>query len=351
MGGVEDFRTQAQACARLGSPMYADLITRLADDLQAGGVTATLVAPYADAPGPAAIALRLVGGLHRLVLDGQVPELAEYYPSVGGQYDGDAAWSLVQAALRDHVDALAQTMTSPPQTNEVGRSAALMAGLLSLGEPAGLPVRLFEIGAGAGLNLLVDRYRFVDEAGGEYGDPQSPVVIDHAWPARALSARTVTVTERLGCDISPISLRSDADENRLLSYVWPDMTVRFERARAAAQIARADPPTVRQQRALDFVSELTIEEDALTVLWHSVMWQYVDPPERDGILELVAALSAQSSDSSPLLHLRLEPRRRKPGGEHEFLLAADLCRGASKSTIVAHAAPHGPPVEWEVEWE
>ncbi|GAB3305743.1 DUF2332 family protein [Epidermidibacterium keratini] len=347
MSAVDHFRTQAEGCGRLGSAMYADLIARLADDLQAGGPTDVLVAPYADASGPAAIALRLTGGLHRLVLDGAVPELAAYYPSVGGEYDGDAAWPHVEAALRDHADAIAETMTSPPQTNEVGRSAALMAGLLALSQYGDLPVRLFEIGAGAGLNLLVDRYRFVDDEGREYGAADSDVVITNAWPARELSARTVTITERLGCDISPISLESDADENRLLSYVWPDMSERFDRARAAVHIARTNPPTVRQQRALDFVSDLTLQDGTLTVLWHSVMWQYVDPPERDGILEQIASLSMGASDQAPLLHLRLEPRRRKPGGEHEFLLAADHCRGGSQSTIVAHTAPHGPPVEWE----
>jgi alkylation response protein AidB-like acyl-CoA dehydrogenase len=33
------FHRQAEACANLGSLMYADLLTRLADDLEAGGVT------------------------------------------------------------------------------------------------------------------------------------------------------------------------------------------------------------------------------------------------------------------------------------------------------------------------
>ena len=37
MDWVEAFREQAEGCARLGSPMYADLLARVADDVADGG--------------------------------------------------------------------------------------------------------------------------------------------------------------------------------------------------------------------------------------------------------------------------------------------------------------------------
>ena len=46
------FRDQAGACERLGSPMYAELLGRLADDLEAGGVTRTVLTGHEDDPGP-----------------------------------------------------------------------------------------------------------------------------------------------------------------------------------------------------------------------------------------------------------------------------------------------------------
>src|SRR3954465_11582805 len=80
------FRDQARACEELGSPMYAELLAGLADDLEAGGPTARVLAGHEDAPGPSGLALRLAGSVHRLVLAGTAPPLAAYYPSTGGTW-------------------------------------------------------------------------------------------------------------------------------------------------------------------------------------------------------------------------------------------------------------------------
>ncbi len=66
---VAAFRRQADACAELDSPMYADLLHRTAADLEAGGPVCTVLAGHEDDPGPSAIALRLLGSVHRLVLE------------------------------------------------------------------------------------------------------------------------------------------------------------------------------------------------------------------------------------------------------------------------------------------
>ena len=101
---------------------------------------------------------------------------------------------------------IAAFLDSPPQTNEVGRSAALFGGLLQVlgtAEHPDLPVRLVEIGASAGLNLLADRfvYRAADGSTWSAGDP-TPVVLDPAWESRPPGILpAVRVAERLGCDL------------------------------------------------------------------------------------------------------------------------------------------------------
>ena len=100
------FRTQAQACAHLGSPMYAALLSALADDLADGGVTGHVLRGHEDDPGPSGLALRLAGSIHRLVLEGRAPELAALYPTmaVAGRTRAPAtSWRSSVAAVTTYV--------------------------------------------------------------------------------------------------------------------------------------------------------------------------------------------------------------------------------------------------------
>ena len=204
MDVVAAFRTQAEACEQLGSGMYAELLARLADDLAAGGPTARVLRGHEDDPGPSGLALRFAGGLHRLVLSGAAPELGAYYPSVGGTWASDGV-PVVLDLLDRRGDEVRPLLEHAPQTNEVGRSAALLGGLLRVSERWRLPVRLFELGASGGLNLRADRFRYTDDSGGGWGDPRSPVLLEGAWQGSALPR---TARSRWSSAVAATSTRS-----------------------------------------------------------------------------------------------------------------------------------------------
>jgi hypothetical protein len=86
-------RVQGRSAAQLGSPLYADLLPRIADDVAAGGPCWAVLQHFADEPTSAAVSLRFMAAVHRLVLRRQAPELAMHYPSVGGQAGVDGAWA------------------------------------------------------------------------------------------------------------------------------------------------------------------------------------------------------------------------------------------------------------------
>lgn len=86
--------------------------------------------------------LRLCGGLHALVRRGDAPGLARHYPP-HPLPDEAALWQAVGQTLADAGGALLPWLDSPPQTNEVGRGAALMSGLLVVAARFGLPVELY----------------------------------------------------------------------------------------------------------------------------------------------------------------------------------------------------------------
>ena len=88
--------------------------------------------------------LRLFGGLHRLVLTRRDAGLAAVYPPIDVSDDTLAA--AVSAAIGRHDHDLHDILMSPPQTNEVGRSAMLLPGFLWLARRFGPKLDILEIG-------------------------------------------------------------------------------------------------------------------------------------------------------------------------------------------------------------
>ncbi|MEO9325985.1 DUF2332 domain-containing protein [Nocardioides sp. C4-1] len=347
------FRSQAEACAHLGSPMYGVLLTRVADALAAGGDAAEpfarVLAGHEDDPGPSALALRFAGSVHRLVLERRAGALAAYYPSVGGTFEPDGAWTALRGLVEAEPDAVREWLDRPPQTNEVGRSAALVAGLLEVTRATGLPVRLVEIGSSGGLNLLADRFCFVDDRGRAHGDPASPVRLDDAWagpgPWRAADVRWPHVVERTGSDLMPIDVATTAGRLALTAYVWPDIGARHERLRGALRLAAQHPVEVRRAGALETVERLELVEGTVTVLWHSVMWQYLDRAEQDAVRDRLERLGAQATTTAGFAHVALEPGRRTSEEDRRFWLSVRRWPDGGDELHVG-AGPHGPPIVW-----
>lgn len=336
--------------------MYAQLLGRLADDIDARGPTSNMLFGHEYDPGPSALALRFMGGLHRLVLSGRAGRLGAYYPSVGGTWNLDAAWPHVRNVMDERRADLVRALDQPPQTNEVGRAAALLGGLLRVADRMMLPIRLFEIGASAGLNLRADRFRYTfarfdpnvaDPGTAAWGPEASPVRLDDAWrgPLPPLDA-PLDIIERTGSDLSPVDPTTPEGRLAVESYVWPDMPGRIERVRGALAVAREVPAPVRELDALAAVRELELVPGTSTVLWHSVMWQYLDPADREAIDRRIDELGAQGTPEMPFAHLGLEPLRRSSGGPHEFVVFLTTWPWGER-TVLGTAPPHGIPTAWE----
>jgi hypothetical protein len=347
MDAAAAFRTQARACEQLGSPMYGELLARLADDLEAGGPAARVLDGHEDDPGPSGLALRLAGGLHRLVLGGGAPELAAFYPTVGGSWRS-AGVAAVLDLLDQRGDEVLPLLEHAPQTNEVGRSAALLGGLLRVVGGRGLPVRLFEIGASGGLNLRADRFRYADDTGATWGDPDSPVLLEGAWRGAALPRDgELTVVERGGCDVNPVDVTTEDGRLTLTSYVWPDMTARHARLAGAIALARTEPVPIERADAASYVEGLAPVSGRVTVLWHSVMWQYVPRDQQERATARLEALGAEATEDAPLVRLFAEPTRRAPRDRHRFWVVAQVWPGDGERRFLGQMAPHGMPVTWE----
>jgi hypothetical protein len=344
-GLAAQLRWQAEACAVLGSPFYATILGHLAEDAEAGGPTARVLAGHEHDPFDSILTLRLLGGVHRRVLSGLEPALAARYPSTGGDGDADAAVGPLLAVLDAQIDELREALERPPQTNEVGRAAPLVGALWHLQSIRTLPVRLVEIGASAGLNLLADRFRFEGD-GQTTGPAGSPVVFHDAWRgAVPRVGAQLEVVERLGCDRSPVDPASDEGALTLMSYVWPDQTERVERLRGALAIAREVPARVIRASAAELLAELGPVEGTWTVVWHSVMWMYLEDAERDAVLAQLERVGAEGGERAPLAHIGFEAPGLAARSGIAFEVTGRTWPGGPER-VLGHAPAHGLPVEW-----
>lgn len=340
-------RLQAAGCRRLGSPFHGDLLEQMAQDLEDGGPVTALLAPWADADLRRMIddaaPLRLLGALHDLVLSGDEPALAATYPRPGRETDAATVGLVARAAIIRHQDRLAAFMAYEPQTNEVRRSVCLAPGFLTIAHDAGLPLRTFEVAASAGLNLSWDRYRYrFGEA--VWGDPESSVVMDTEWTGgRALVEARVEVIERAACDRRPIDLTDPVQRRRLLAYIWPDQFERLDRIRAAIDLALSLGVTVEAADAVAWTARVAAPHPgAVTVLYHSVFWQYMPAESQAALARTIADLGAKATPDAPFAWLRMEP---PPGNMAAMEVRLTMWPGG-EDRVLAEVHPHGASVKW-----
>jgi hypothetical protein len=331
---------------QIGSPLYGDLLARAADDLLAGGPVATLLDGHLETRAAEVIALRMLGGAHALALSGRAPDLAAWYPSAGGSIDTEPgspnAWAALRATLAEQRDAIRPWLDWPPQTNEVGRAAALIGGLLHVSASAALPVRLVEVGASAGLNLRADRF-CVSGDSGSYGDPRSPVVLRHGWQGAKPPDVQVDVVDRTGGDLAPIDPVTPLGQLTLTAYIWPDQADRLARLRGALAVAERVPADLRAESATQTVSRVELVPGTWTVLWHSIFRQYLTEPQRIELAEGVAALGAAATQQARFAYLYLEQSRQ--GG-----CPVVLTTWPGHREVLGNATAHGIPVHWSQQW-
>ena len=289
-----------------------------------------------------AMPLRVAGGLHWLVLSGADRRLEPAY--AGELTDQEAIDELVAAIATEWDAKLLPWLDHPPQTNEAGRSAGIMGGLLWLARRLGPRFELNEIGASAGVNTMIERHRY-DLGGVTVGPADSPMLIKPEWRGPPPPAGEVEFVAIRGCDIAPVNLADPAEALRLKAYVWPDAAERMGRIEAAARLAAEKPPLLERKDAGTFVEERleTPQQPGVTrVLYHSVMWQYLPETTRRSITAAMEQAGAHATTGKPLAWVQLETNRAT--FRHE--LTVRFWPGGEEPVMLAEAHPHGAWVEW-----
>jgi hypothetical protein len=340
------FAKQAAFCRQLDAPFTAAMCDAALIAFAGGGASARAVHDWAGEPMADALMMRVTGAFNGLVRAGCAPELAPLYPPAPLP-DVAALAAAIRGVLDDparDVEVL-QRLASPPQTNEVARSGVLMPGMMVIAQACALPLRIFELGCSAGLNLNMDRFCY-DLGGLAAGDPASPVRLAPVWRGNPPPASSVMISERRGVDIQPLDVQDAATRARLMAYVWPEQTQRVLRSEAAIALAMANPPAIEQGDAASFVeAAVAPRQGSVGVVFHSIAFQYFPAPAKARIEAHLEQAGRAASPSAPLAWLRYE--MDDPNAADLPTLRLRLWRGgAPEETLLARAHPHGTFLEW-----
>lgn len=306
---IAHFREQGVFCRTLGSPFMAALCEVMARDIEEDGPVAQLVSGWPANPRRDALSLRVAGFLHHSVLTGAAAELARVYPGRDGNWSMERVWPVARDWLTANRAAAQAFLTSPPQTNEVRRSIALLPGFLKLAALYPGPMHLLELGASAGLNQNWDRFSYQTASWTRPGS--SGVYISTQWnapPPEHLDAE-VQIASRAACDQSPIDVRDAAQALRLKSYAWPDQAERLARLDSAIALALETGVRVEAADAADWLAARLAARPAtgLTVIYHSVFMQYPPAEVRRALLDMTLEAGAAATPERPLAWLCFEP--------------------------------------------
>ena len=264
--------------------------------------------------------LRLLGGLHYLVLAGL------------------ASWDDVDAALDEHGAFLARHAAEQQvQTNEVQRSWALLPAFLSVAD--GRPLDLIELGPSAGLNLVWDRYAYRYRTGSWGSSELVLAADDRVSPPAELLARDVGVARRRGIDRSPVDVTTEHGARVLESFVWADQTERLERLRRAVEILRADPPELIEGDYVELLGSLIADslEGAQLVVFQTASTMYLTAEQ----LERLGRVMHEAANEQPFAYLGTAHGPDNIG----YALEAQLFPGGAAERLAVFDF-HGEWLEW-----
>jgi hypothetical protein len=233
------------------------------------------------------------------------------------------------------------------QANEVGRCAVLLPAL-----PPG-PLAILEVGASAGLCLLLDEF-FYDYGDRQLGADSSRVRLScRVTGSPPLPATLPEIAWRAGLDLAPIDVHDEADVRWLSSCVFADHAERRERLLAAVELCRARGVTVQRGNLVSDLAPLldSVPRDLSLVVFHSAVLSYLRSEERSLFVQVLV----DASHAREIVWISNEGRTVVPeitalapaGAPRPFLLGRTAFhRGWRSDKLLALAHPHGAELEW-----
>jgi hypothetical protein len=260
---------------------------------------------------------------------------------------------------RAEIDALVATHTT--QTNEPRRTVVTLPALGLVASAAGEPLALLEVGASAGLNLLIDRYGFRIGSVAA-GDPSSPVQLACTVEGnlRPPVPAQIDVAWRLGIDLNPLDVADPDTRAWLRALIWPEHRDRMAVVETAIQLALGQPPPLlRADLTVDLAAIAErVPSKAAMVVTSTWTLAYVEAERRRAFATALGDIARQQARDvwlvagegrSILASLGLDlvaPPSDGSGGPSMLALCRFGANGTAHGRLLAECHAHGRWIRW-----
>lgn len=245
------------------------------------------------------------------------------------------AFSRFCAEHRDRILALVDGRNV--QTNEAGRCSHLMPAFAIVARVAGQPLALIDVGAGAGLNLLWDRFDYCYSDGSAFGAGTAPVTIrcDIRGPMPDIPVRFPDVASRVGIDLHPIDLADNEQYRWLQALIWPDHADRTALLAGARRVWLDAPPCVVAGDAVERLPGLiaTAPDDAALCVYHCHALNQFPSPARAAFDRILGSASRRRT----VYHI---------SSEGERMTVTRIVDGRSTTLLSVLRSAHGRWIQW-----
>ncbi len=330
----------ADDARRTGSELYARLAAGIGQDaaLKALAARAKIGQPHANL---------ILGAVHFLILRGAQHPLTRFYATAGEAVpaaEDDPIPDFQDFVAKHHAEIEPLIIARVTNTNEVGRSALLHAGLRVLASKTEAPLSLIEIGPSAGLNLIWDRYGVRYNRDGHVVaavNANAPLVIDCELRGDAVPpvGPTPQIASRVGLELNPVDLANADDRDWLRALIWPDQVSRLARLDRAIELFRAEKPPILAGDALALLPDALarVSRDATPVVTHTIATYQFSRDMKEALESMLVIAGLRR----PVWRLSFE----YDDGPY-ILSAIRYADGVREETKLASCHPHGTWIEW-----
>ncbi|MFD3909972.1 DUF2332 domain-containing protein [Streptomyces sp. NPDC058603] len=288
----------------------------------------------------------LLGAIHHISRRGVQHPLATYFTGHEELHQARAD-ALLTDFCRRHARQITRIIsTRSVQTNEVNRCAVLLPAFAALQQQLDeRPIRIVDVGASAGLNLLWDHYTY-DYGGHRHrlpaSDPDTVLSCEIKGATPPLSLDVTRFVQPVGIELNPVDVTDPEATEWLISLTWPEQTTRMRTLNSALALAARIPPTILAGRAEDHLATVVAETPADQHICFVFSWSiyqiFGSPGGRERLVDTLAELSRQR----PLHEISIGHF----GHDTPRVITAAYDGGVTRSGIVAQCDVYGTWLDW-----